>query len=130
MSIQEAFFSVCNNAVPAKRVYVSLYVRTPYYGGPEEGGWWGHDDTLIAYHACDTEEQADVIRENVEKLAANLSKEARKGFIEGCAAQLEWLVTMGMEASDLPEVDGEESYFVTTEENPGSLSHTGERHYS
>ena len=42
--INEAFFNICREAKPAKSSYVSLYVNVPYYGGPEEGGWWGSDN--------------------------------------------------------------------------------------
>jgi len=128
--ISEAFFSVCKNARPAKRVFVSLYVRTPYYVGPEEVGWWGEDNSLVAYHECDTEDQAEAIRAEVEKLASDLSKEAQRGFHRACAAQMEWLKSRGLESDALPEVDGEESYFVTTEEVAGSEASMGERHYS
>ena len=40
-NISEAFFTACSEAQPAKQQVVSLYVDVPFYGGPEEGGWWG-----------------------------------------------------------------------------------------
>lgn len=36
MSAREAFFTICNEAKPAKGCYVSLYVRVPYWVTTEE----------------------------------------------------------------------------------------------
>ena len=42
----EAFHQICKEAKPAKSHHVSLYANEPFYGGPEEGGWWGSDTVL------------------------------------------------------------------------------------
>ena len=130
MSIREAFFGVCDKAEPAKARFVSLYAEIPFYGGPEEGGWWGRDVELVASQRCVTDDEAEAIRLAVVKLANELSEDARDAFNRGCAAEMEWLEARGLDADFLPEVDGEESYFVAVEDRAGSLAYQGERHYS
>jgi hypothetical protein len=58
MYIREAFEQVCKEAKPAESLYVVLMEDRPYYGGPQEGGWFGHDHTIVAYQLFPTEEQA------------------------------------------------------------------------
>ena len=127
--INEAFFSVCRDAKPARSSYVSLYMSVPYYGGPEEGGWWGSDNVLVAYHQCGNDDEAEAVKARVEELAEELSREAKRDFGRACAAQCEWLEARGLDSDSLPEVDGEESYFVAVEESPGTLVSRGCRHY-
>lgn len=129
MSIKEAFFSVCADAKPAESHYLSLYVQVPYYGGPEEGGWWGSDTHLVAYQHFDTLEALEAAREAVEALAAELNEQAKREFGQQCLREMEWLDARGLDADYLPEVDGEESYYVTTEDVPGSMTRQGCRHY-
>lgn len=127
--INEAFFNICRDAKPAKSSYVSLYVTVPYYGGPEEGGWWGSDNVLVAYYQCKTDDEAEAVKAKVEELAQEMSNEAKRDFSRVCAAQCEWLEARGLDSDSLPEVDGEESYFVAVEETPGKLVSRGCRHY-
>lgn len=129
MSIKEAFFSVCEDAKPAVSSYVSLYVRVPYYGGPEEGGWWGEDHRLVAYKHCSYPDHAEAVRRDVEALAEELSSESRREFGEQCLREMEWLEARGLDANFLPEPDGEVEYYVAEEQSPGSLASTGCRHY-
>jgi hypothetical protein len=127
--LSEAFFSLCANATPARRSYVSLYVSTPFYGGPEEGGWWGEDVELVAYQLVSSDEDADALVEKIKALAEQLNKDAKRAFSEGCRKQLEWLEQRGLDSDFLPEVDGEESYYVTVEETPGSHTTQGSRQW-
>lgn len=129
MSTREAFFGICADAQPAKRSYVSLYMRKPFYGGPEEGGWWGSDVELVAYQECTNDIDAQAIYGQVTALAARLSREAKSGFNQQCARECEWLEARGLDADFLPEVDGEVSYFVTTESRPGEQAYQGGRGY-
>jgi hypothetical protein len=127
--IEKAFFNICHNAKPAVSGYVSLYMNVPFYGGPEEGGWWGNDTVLVAYHHCGNETEAEAIKIKVEEYARELSEEARKDFERACLDQCEWLEERGLDGDFLPEVDGEVDYFVVTEEIPGQYASQGCRHY-
>ena len=129
MSIQEAFFDVCRDAKPAESHYVSLYASVPYYGGPEEGGWWGSDTVLIAYECFDTEEAADAAEAKVKELAEQLSQQSKREFGEQCLREMEWLDARGLDADYLPEPDGETNYYVAREASPGSQVSRGCRHY-
>ena len=128
-NIQEAFFDVLRDAKPAQGCYVSLYVRTPYYGGPEEGGWWGEDRHLVAYQWFPTEESAADAKEQVQKRADELNAQERAEFGEHCLRQLEWLEARGLDSDFLPEPDGELVYYVTCEDIAGSGASQGCRHY-
>lgn len=129
MYIKEAFFTCCKEAQAVASHYVSLYVRTPFYGGPEEGGWWGEDVSLVAYQKCIDREQADAKFEAVQDLVKTLDREARTQFGEQCLREMEWLESRGLDGDYLPEPDGEVSYFVSIEETPGSSESRGCRHY-
>lgn len=39
--IREAFLKAIDDSKPVTQWWVTLWVRSPFYGGPEEGGWWG-----------------------------------------------------------------------------------------
>ena len=130
MSIEEAFHQICREAVPAKSQYVSLYCESPFYGGPEEGGWWGSDTNLIASQCFDTAEAAEAAKEAVEELAKEMSAQAKQAFYQSCADQLAAAEARGIDPDSLPEVDGEDRYFVVVEEVSGSLTHSDDRHWS
>jgi len=129
MSIKQAFFSECQEARPAQRIYVSLYVQIPYYGGPEEGGWWGEDVALVASQHVNTQEHADAVVDRIKVLAEKLSDDERRKFGDRCLAEMEWLDARGLDADYLPEVDGESRYFVITEDIAGSSESVGSRYY-
>jgi len=127
-----AFMEVCKAAQPAKSIYVSLYTCCPWYGGPEEGGWWGEDHALVAYQHFDTDEAADVAQAAITKLAEELSRTRRDEFGDLCLQQLDWCEQRGIDDSNavFGEVDGESSYFVVREDSPGSQNYRGERCWS
>lgn len=125
-----AFYAVCKDHVPAHAKHVSLYRIESFYGGPEEGGWWGHDYILVASQKCDTEAEADALAHKVSDLADELSKQAKDSFNRGCAMECEWLEARGLDADYLPEVDGEDRYAVYVEDFAGEMASTGDRHYS
>lgn len=129
MSIQDAYKKLCQNAKTAKSCYVSLYVRKPFYGGAEEGGWWGEDVQLVEYLLVNTEEEADALSKAVEEEAKDMTNDARKRFGEQCIRETEWLDARGLDDDALPQVDGHEEYFVVVESSPGSKCYQGCRHY-
>lgn len=128
--MKQAFFEICREAKPAKAAYVSLYVSIPFYGGPEEGGWWGRDVELVAYERFESMEAAEAALEAVKAYAEKLSREAKDHFNAGCASEMEWLEARGLDADFLPEVDGEAEYYAVTEVSPGEGVYRGERGYS
>lgn len=128
--ITEAFSQVCNQAEESEERFVSLYCSVPYYGGPEEGGWWGRDVKLIATQPYPTEAQASAAKARVEELAQQLKADAQREHGDMCLSQLETCGWDGEEAqSRFGEVDGAEDYFVTIESTPGSQESRGSRHY-
>jgi hypothetical protein len=129
MSLQDAFLKVCEDAKPANGAYVSLYMIVPFYGGPEEGGWWGRDSHLVAYQWCPTEEEAERTRACVEAYAKELEEESRRAFGEYCNTTMEWLEARGLDADFLPPPDGETTYSVVVEDRSGSCESRGCRHY-
>jgi hypothetical protein len=130
MDIREAFEKVCEDAKPAQGCYVSLYRVESFYGGAEEGGWWGSDYILVASKWFDTEEQADSAHEAIQLLAKGLTEEAKQAFGQLCLHQLEDAERRGMDANDLyGEVDGEDRYCVMRESVAGENASKGDRHY-
>lgn len=127
--IQEAFKKICDNARPAKFVYVSLYVNMPYYGGPEEGGWWGRDTNLVAYKEYSNLESAKAALEAVNKYAIELNEQSKIEFSNKCKEECDWLDQRGLDCDYLPEVNGEEEYFVVIESTPGESNNIGSRYY-
>lgn len=128
--IADAFQQVCDKAEESEDRFVSLYCSVPYYGGPEEGGWWGRDVKLIATQSFPTEAQAIAAKERVEDLAKQLRADAQRAHGDMCLSQLDACGWDGEEAqSRFGEVDGAEDYFVTIESSPGSQESRGSRHY-
>jgi hypothetical protein len=113
---------------PASTHYVTLMERVPFYGGPEEGGWWGEDHRIVAYQAFSTEEAAQAAFNGVQTLAAELSAEARTEFGKRCLRESAWLEARGLDDNFLPEPDGDSEFYVLMSEGLPEESH-GSRHY-
>lgn len=127
--IQAAFNAVCENAVQAESWYVVLAESAPYYGGAEEGGWWGRDTIVLAFQEFTTKEAAERAAKSVEELAEKMRRESEFGYGERCLTQWDWCESRGLEADYLPEDDGPSDYmvFVTNEVPQNSY---GSRQYS
>lgn len=126
--IQAAFEAVCKEAKPAEGSYVVLMESIRRYLGPWEGGTWGNDEVIVAYHWFPTEEEAEAARKEVEKLARELSEESRKEFGERCLREMEWCEARGLDADYLPEPDGDSEFFVVVSEGLPQEYHAP-RHY-
>lgn len=126
--IQAAFEQVCSEAKQAKGFYVCLMEKTSRYGGPEEGGWWTHDTHVVAYQYFETEEAAEAAKEAVEKLSVNMNQDAKRRFGEQCLREMEFCDARGMDYDELPEVDGENEYYVLVSEGLPEPSY-GPTHY-
>lgn len=111
----EAFYAVCKEAktVTAANIwYVCLMESIPYYGGPEEGGWYGRDNVVVAYQECLSEHQAQTLADEVHKLALELTENERRSYGERCLFETEWLEARGLDDSYLPEPDGPSEFSV------------------
>jgi len=126
--VQAAFDAVCTEAKTPESWYVSLVESVPYYGGPEEGGWWGKDTEVVAFQVFATEELAEAAAAKVRELAEEMSQEAKRSFGEQCLRECEWCEARGLDADWLGEVDGETEYMVIVSEEPIQSQH-GCRHY-
>lgn len=113
-------------------LFVSVYSRHRYYGGPEEGGWYGTDVTLNSHYRV-----AD--RDSAERLKRALEGSTK---IEDKAERLKWARKMAQELDDaelrlgahweeglLPEPDLPFTYLVYIETGLGSHASRGPRHY-
>lgn len=130
-NILEAFKTVIPNATLAKPHYIVLWKRIPFFGGPEEGGWFGSDDIPEAYYRVSTLEAAEALRLQIKAKAKEMSADASRAHGEGCLNQLAWCEERGVDDSNsvYGEDAGAESYYVTVQEEIPEASY-GERHYS
>jgi hypothetical protein len=112
--MREAFEQVVQDrkAVVRESWYVILWEDTQYYGGPEEGGWYGWDHEPVEYAVYPNEETAHAVAEKVRERADELTRLSRRRHGERCLAELEWLDARGLDADYLPEPD-QTSYSVT-----------------
>ena len=111
-----------------KRV-VSLYVEAPYFGGPEEGGWWGHDFQLVEHVVCPSAAMAETLRARVERRADTMTDEAKTAWSKHCQRELDDAERRGIDPSDLPETDGHDAYHVMVESYAGENASTGSRQW-
>ena len=128
-ALRDAFEFVCNNATNHEGVFVSLYCRTPFYGGPEEGGWWGHDVVLEQYQRFDFMPDAVLAIKAMGQAVINANGQAKLEYSEQCRRESDWLEKRGLDDDALPEVNGPDAYFIRLETIRGSFSSTGARHY-
>lgn len=128
--IKQSFEKICNEAIQCNNIYyLCLMERIPIYGGPEEGGWWTSDNILHSYQEFSSEELAQKVKDQVDKLSLELTKLSQDEYGEHCLQTCEWLENRGLDASFLPEPDGpSEFYAIITNEIP--QNHYGNRHYS
>jgi hypothetical protein len=129
MSFELAFEQVLGEvAKPTGHFYVVLWQDSPYYGGPEEGGWWGTDRIPLQYASFATEEAAEKAKSKIDMLAQEMSADAKRRHGQYCLEQCEWLEARGLDDSYLREDDGEDSYSVSVQ-NTLPEARLGCRHY-
>jgi hypothetical protein len=126
--ISAAFEKACKGARRPREWHTCLIETRPFYGGPEEGGWWGEDEILVAYKTFPTRRQAIRAGREAERLAREAETEARTAFGEHCLRQMEYLEDRGLEADWLPETDGPSSFRVVVRRDVPRNSY-GCRHY-
>lgn len=127
--LEQAFHAVCLQAeAGGQRWYVALVEEAPFYGGPEEGGWWGADLLVHAFKAYPTQAEADEVCEQIKQLAAEQTEAARVAYGEACELECEWLEARGLEPDFLPEPDGPSTFDVIVTDRPPENRYSP-RHY-
>ena len=125
----QAWNEIIEDSEVAQECYLSLYENVSYYGGPEEGGWWDSDVILVSSQMFLDEQSANDAVEKINAIVEQENADAKKAFGERCLREVEFCDARGLDADYLPEVDGEETYFVTIEERKGEGESEGCRHY-
>lgn len=72
----------------------------------------------LQYATFSTEEAAEAAVEKINEMAETLKAEAKRVYGRQCLLESAWLEVRGLDDEYLPEVDGEDSYFVTMSERP------------
>jgi hypothetical protein len=130
-AIFEAFHRIVSTPITPVSAYVVLWRSEPFYGGPQEGGWWGSDTLVEAFERVNTREEAEALCERIETLADELTADAARAHGRGCRAQLDWCEARRIDDSNsvFGEDHGPTTYFVTVEDHPPRDQH-GEREWS
>jgi hypothetical protein len=112
MNISDAFDAALSDVKSPTTWYVCLVLREQYYGGPEEGGWYGYDTTLVRFAQFPSEEAARDGAEKVKRLAACESSRANEDFNRMCLRSCDEAEARNEDIDRLPEVGGPDSYRV------------------
>lgn len=111
--IQSAFEALLPDAIESESWYVVLTEYTTSYGGPEEGGWFRHDQIVVSFKEFPSEELATAMADRVRELAKELEHQASMEHGEYCLRTMEWLEERGLDADFLPEPDGPSTFNVS-----------------
>ena len=110
-----AFNAIAPDANTPDPYAVTLYVSIPYYGGPEEGGWYGRDVQLVAWNEYPSQMAALRAAQQMAEKAKAMSEDATRTHGEQCSREMDWCDARGLDYDYLPEPDGPESYFTKVE---------------
>lgn len=128
--LREAFEQVVEErkqVPPPETWVVVLWEDTQYYGGPEEGGWYGWDHQPVEYAVYQDEETAQAVAAKVQERARELSELSRRRYGERCLEELAWLEARGLDADYLPERD--QTHYHVSVDNEVPTARYGARHY-
>ncbi len=124
----QAWDEIVEDSEVAQECYLSFYENVPYYGGPEEGGWWGYLQILQKYCKCSSRQQAEMLREKLHKYCEELTEEAKKADGENCLRHIERADRRGEDVDD-DGYDGPSTYYMIIETMPGQHQVTTRSHY-
>lgn len=132
MNMEDAFWQVCADAEVPERPCVSLYKISRWYGGPEEGGWWGTTVALVSYLRCTTRDEAQDRANAVQDFARKATEEARKANANMCLSQCEAAWARGMDPDEMypGEPDDADEFVVYVENVPGEHQYQSSKFYS
>ena len=124
----QAWNEIIEDSEVAQECYLSLYQCESYYGGPEEGGWWGYLHILKEYCKCSSYAQAEMLMKKLQDHCKELTEEAKKADGEDCLRHMERADRRGEDVSD-DGYDGPSTYYMTIESIPGENQNTTRSHY-
>jgi hypothetical protein len=124
----QAWDEIIEDSEVAQECYLSLYENVPYYGGPEEGGWWGYLQILQKYCKCSSHKQAEMLSDKLRKHCEELTEDAKKADGEDCLRHMERADRRGEDVSD-DGYEGPSTYFMQIESIPGQNQNTTRSHY-
>jgi hypothetical protein len=127
--IKSAFEQVVSERSRNEFVTVSLYRIESFYGGPEEGGWWGSDWILEESATYFSKEIAESVAEKIKVRAEELSRSTKDSTYRHWALECNQAEARGEDPADLPEPDGPTRWSVVTEGYPGQHAFRGSRTY-
>lgn len=118
--ITEAFETVCPDASTPQPCYLVLWRIEQFYGGPEEGGWYGNDHIVVKYRQFDTIEAAEAVKAQVEALAERLTAEAKAERNAAARRACEWAEARGedLEGPDDDRWTDADRYYVSVTDEP------------
>ena len=131
----ENAFETYRNREPVKPVYVSVYETSRAYGGPEEGGWWYTDNTLVEskkfYDKEEAEAFAEALRSDMESSGANDEDMHSSKGMDGYPDPSGGDPMYDHSDADIPLgfAGTARNYFVEIEDRPGESSTTERPHY-
>ena len=124
----QAWNEIIEDSEVAQECYLSLYENVSYYGGPEEGGWWGYLQILQKYCKCSSREQAEMLSNKLREHCEQLNKESKKADGEDCLRHMERADRRGEDVDD-DGYDGPSTYYMIIESMPGQHQVTTKSHY-
>jgi len=124
----EAWNEIMADAQEAEECIVSMYSIEPYYGGPEEGGWWGNLLILKEFVRCTTRNAAEKLQEKLQSRCEEMSREEKTFDYEECLRVCVRAYARGEDVDD-HGYDGPSSYTVLIEKFPGENQVTERSHY-
>jgi len=124
----QAWKEIVEDSEVAQECYLSLYENQPYYGGPEEGGWWGYRQILQQYCRCTSRDAAEMLMKKLENYCEQLSKEAKKADGDDCLQHMERADQRGEDVDDYG-YDGPSTFYMIIEAIPGQNQNTTQRRY-
>jgi len=110
-------------------VFVSVYRKERFYGGPEEGGWYGTDMFLERSVQVKSKTLARELKARWTEWATGKTKDARLDWSNLCQRELDAAEAKLIDPLSLPEPNLPDEYIIHIETKKGSLERRGSRQY-
>jgi hypothetical protein len=131
--IRTAFYRITEvTPEPRRKFYLVLRRSEQYYGGPEEGGWWGWDHLVEAFKMFASKEEAEQAYDQVQDYIKTLNRECAEARLNGLNRAYEDAVARDP-AADLDGEDdnrcGLETHYSVDIEDHEPKDEYGPQHY-